>query len=394
MRNTLGIHRPELPAPPVEALQRSRRMVGLIRSEMGDDTGAVTFERFMEQCLYAPGIGYYRSPTREFGRAGDFVTAPELSPRFSRCLARQIAEILECVPDGVVLEAGAGSGRMAADVLKSLESAGCAPARYLILEPSAGLRSQQQEVLESAAVATPVEWLGDFPPGELRGVVLANEVLDAMPASRFRVGEKSMQECYVAWCDGAFQWQLGPPSSEALALALGGVVLDLEAPLPVGYVSELNLRAPAWIREMGTRLARGVVLLIDYGYHRRELYHPQRASGTLACHYRHRVHDDPFVYPGLQDISTHVDFSAAAKAGEDVGLEVAGFTTQAEFLIANGVLDDELGQDRDSPSAVAPEIKRLILPGEMGELIKCLALARDWSRPLTGFSGRDFRNRL
>ena len=348
----------------------------------------------MELCLYAPGLGYYRNAAPKFGAAGDFVTAPEISDRFGACLARQVAQVLDQVPDGAVLEVGAGSGRLAAQMLRALAELEPAPP-YLVLEPSAELRRRQDRHLREQGFGGRVRWLEDFPDPGLRGVVVANEVIDALPASRLEVTDGALREAQVGWRDGTFHLEWGPPSP-ALASAWETIRRDLEVPLPPGYVCEVQLAAPAWVEAMAARIARGMLLLIDYGYPRRELYHPERDTGTLACHYRHRVHHDPFHLPGLQDLSVHVDFSALARAGEAAGLKVAGFTTQADFLLATGLLEQGTGLAPESEDYLlfAQAVKRLTLPAEMGEAVKVLALTRGIDEALIGFSGRDRRPRL
>ena len=377
-------------------LAASAALVERIREEIAaGEAGAIPFSRYMELCLYAPGLGYYRNAAAKFGAEGDFVTAPEISDHFGTCLARQAAQVLEAVPDGLVMEVGAGSGRLAAQVLRALAGHGAEP-RYLILETSAELTQRQAHHLREHGLEGRVQWLDGFPgPAALRGVVVANEVMDALPASRIEVAGDTLREAHVGWRDGAFRLEWRAPSP-ALRRAWEAIRCDLEVPLPSGYVSEVNLAAPAWVEAMAARIERGLLLLIDYGYPRRALYHPNRAAGTLACHYRHRVHDDPFFLPGLQDLTTHVDFSALARAGEGAGLSVAGFTTQAEFLLAAGVLESGAGLDPASEAYLrfAQAVKRLTLPAEMGEAVKLLALTRDLDLPLLGFGGRDHRSRL
>lgn len=383
-----------LPPPPAEALAQSAVLVARIREEIAAGEGRIPFSRFMERCLYEPGLGYYRNASGKFGPTGDFVTAPEISGLFGACVARQAAEVLDALPGGVVLEAGAGSGRLAADLLRGLAGRGHRP-RYLILEPSAVLRRRQERHLRARGWEAQVRWLEGFPEPAVEGVVIANEMLDALPASRIRIGGEGLREGHVAWRDGGFRLEWRPPSP-ALGAAWEAIRRDLAAPLPPGYVSEVNLAAPAWVATMASRLRRGLLLVFDYGYPRRELYHPERSTGTLACHYRHRVHYDPFFHPGLQDLATHLDFSALARSGREAGFSVAGFTTQAEFLLATGLLEAGAGLDPASEAYLrfAGAVKRLTLPAEMGEAVKALALTRSFGRPLGGFSGRDHRPRL
>ena len=385
---------PEAPGAGSESEGITTELTARIQEEIQARGGTVPFSRFMDLCLYAPGLGYYRNAAPKFGPAGDFVTAPEISRRFGACLSRQVAQILDLVPGGMVLEVGAGSGRLAAQILRSLAARGLEP-RYRLLEPSAELRRRQETHLREQGLAGRAKWLDDFPDSGMEGVVIANEVLDALPASRLEVTGDAVREAHVGWRDGAFGFEWRPPSPP-LERAWKGIRRDIEGTLPPGYLAEVNLAAPAWVESMAARIERGLLLLLDYGYPRRELYHPERTSGTLACHYRHRVHYDPFFRPGLQDLSTHVDFTALARAGEAAGLEVAGFTTQAELLLATGLLEEGMGLAPESEAYLrfAQEVKRLTLPGEMGEAIKAVALTRGIDAPLIGFAGRDHRSRL
>jgi SAM-dependent MidA family methyltransferase len=388
----------ELPAPDAASLHHSQLLVQLIRNEIRRAGGHIGFARYMELALYAPGLGYYSAGLNKFGAAGDFVTAPEISPLFARCVARQCRQILQALGGGDILEFGAGSGIMAADLLNELEALGSLPRHYFILEISAELRERQRTTLARRAphLSERVAWLDELPQQKLRGFVFANEVLDAMPVYRFRLDAEGISELYVACEDDKFAWRAGPVSDPALAERIAEICAA-SPDLKPGYISEINLAAPAWVQTVAAAIESGMLLLIDYGYPRHELYHPERACGTLLCHYRHHVHDDPFLYPGLQDITAHVDFTALAEAGHEAGLDVAGYTTQANFLIACGLT--ELASQTHPAEArpriqFANEIKRLTLPGEMGEVFKVLALTRGITYPLLGFGVRDFRSRL
>lgn len=370
-----------------------------LRREIAAAGGALPFDRYMENALYAPGLGYYVNARRKFGEGGDFVTAPELSPVFGRCMARQVEQCMAAVGGDTILELGAGSGRLAVDILQELEHRDALPEHYLILEVSPSLQATQAELIGERLphLAGRVGWLDSLPPPGLRGVVVANELLDAMPVHRFRRGEDGWQELFVI--DGAQgledAWRV--PATPGLVDALQAI-WPRPADLPAtGYQSEINLRLAPWLRAMSATLAVGALLLVDYGYTQREYYHPERELGTLICHYRHRAHADPYLLPGLQDITANVDFSALARAGADAGFEVAGFTTQAHFLIDSG-LDSivmETGPaDLRSQLELAQGIKRLTLPSEMGERFKVIALTRGADQPLSGFRSRDLRDRL
>jgi SAM-dependent MidA family methyltransferase len=387
--------RADLPLPDAAAQAHSARLIALIRDAIAAAGGRITLARYLELVLYAPGLGYYSAGSRKFGPAGDFVTAPEISPLFSRALARQVAELLQTSGGDCVLEAGAGSGVMAADLLAELETLACLPARYDILELSGDLRARQRATLSARVphLLPRVHWRERLPTAPFNGVVLANELLDALPAHGFRVHDGVIEERYVTWTGERFAWAWGAPSTPQLAARLA----PLAAGLPSGYASEINPAAEDWVRAMAAVLARGAILLLDYGFPRREFYHPQRDQGTLMCHYRHRSHPDPFLYPGLQDITTHVDFTAIAEAAHGAGLTVSGYTTQAAFLLANGIA--ELAQasgahDERARLQAAQQVRTLTQPEEMGELFKVMALTRGIDTPLRGFALLDQRHRL
>lgn len=388
----------DLPALTQDEAALLAAMHGRIDAEIAASGGAIAFDRYMELVLYAPGLGYYVNGRRRFGREGDFVTAPEISPLFSLCLARQVAECLGRLDGGEVLEVGAGSGRMAADLLAGLAELDALPQRYRILEVSPDLRATQAATLAEAvpALAGRVEWLDTLPAAGWHGVVLGNELLDAMPVHRFRRSADGWQELFVERAGDVLADRWVPAQSPGLLSALSAVWPSDSPPGP-GYVSELNLRLAPWLRAVSAMLARGYVLLIDYGYSGHEYYHPERSQGTLMCHFRHRVFSDPYRLPGLQDITANVDFSALARAGQDCGLALAGYTTQAHFLIDTGM--DELIAGSDASDmrrhlTLVQGAKQLLLPGEMGERFKVMALARDVDTALRGFRTRDLRGRL
>ncbi len=385
-----------LPAPDAESLEVSRRLGELVRDEIEAGGGQISFARYMELALYAPGLGYYSAGARKFGAQGDFVTAPEISPLFARCVARQCAQVLQALGGGDMLEAGAGSGVLACDVLQELERQDCLPRHYLILELSAELRARQQALIQQRIphLARRVVWLDAFPPAGFRGVMFANELLDAMPVHRFRLEENGACELHVTWRNPGFTWRAGALSSAELNERVGA--LRAACDLTLGFISEISLSVPAWIHSAAELLEAGLILLVDYGFPRRELYHAQRSSGTLLCHYRHRAHADPFLYPGLQDITSHVDFTAIAEAAHAVGLTVAGYTTQAHFLLSCGLAGMTAGLEMNTRAQVqfAQQIKRLTLPDEMGEVFKVIALTRGMNAPLRGFALKDDRARL
>jgi SAM-dependent MidA family methyltransferase len=365
---------PSLPAPSAEARAASRALVEHIGAEIDAQDGWIGFDRYMDLALYAPGLGYYAGGAAKLGPAGDFVTAPELGALFARTLARQVAALLR--PGDAILELGAGTGALAAALLEELARLGHAP-RYSILEASAELAARQRARL--AAFGSRVQWLARLPQG-LRGVIVANEVADALPVHALAWGSDEIIERGVARAGGGFAWS-DRPASGALRVAAEALAVSERIAPPGGarYESEIGLAAAAWLRTLGDTLDSGALLVIDYGFPRRELYHPQRAQGTLMCHYRHRAHDDPFFLPGLQDITAHVDFSALAAAARDSGLELLGYATQAQFLLNCGLLELLAEQDPADAARYAPlaaEVNRLTSPAEMGELFKVLAVGR------------------
>jgi len=384
--------------PPLNAEERahSERVADHIRAFMRERGGVIGFDAWMRLALYAPGLGYYSAGASKFGSSGDFVTAPEVSSLFSRCLARQCAAVLQ-VTGGDVLELGAGSGRMAADILTELAALECLPDRYLILEVSADLADRQRTRLAELPLelSSRVQWLDRWPERVMRGVVLANEVLDAMPVERFVIRTRpdglDVRALGVGLKGDGFEWRETSPSPELLH-AVADIVEALPAPLPDGYVSEVCLAFQPWMASLAAQLEQGVALLIDYGLPRAHLYHPERSAGTLRCHFRHRAHEDPFINVGLQDITAWVDFTRVAEAADSAGLEVLGFASQAAFLIGAGMESlltagmQLAGDDHVARSRLAGEARRLLLPGEMGEIFKVIALGRGYESPLAGFS--------
>jgi SAM-dependent MidA family methyltransferase len=389
------------PVPDSGAVQSSLQLAERIMTAIAANGGAIGFDHYMQMALYEPGLGYYSGGATRFGAAGDFVTAPLISPLFSRTLARPCADCLAELDTPVILELGAGSGDMAADLLVELAALGRLPQRYLILEVSAALREQQSQTLQRKApqFVERVEWLERLPERPIEGVLLANEIIDALPVQRFRLRAGVPQELAVGQQEGRFVW-VERPAPAALRQAVEQIQAELGAPLADGYTSEYCAQTGPWLISLAAVLKRGVMLFIDYGYPRSEYYHPQRDMGTLVCHYRHRAHDDPLILPGLQDITAFVDFSAAAQAGMSAGLDVLGFAPQAQFLLGAGLLDLVQAEEATAPAGspagllLAQQVKTLTLPGEMGERFKVLAFGRDFDAPLRGFSLSDQRFRL
>lgn len=376
-----------LPEPDEVARAASAALCQNIAEQIEAAGDWIPFSRYMELALYAPALGYYSGGAQKFGAAGDFITAPEITPLFAQTLAVPAMQVM-AQSSAHILEAGAGSGILAAELLLELERAGQLPDRYAILELSGELRARQQETLRRRVpqLIDRVEWL-DRLPASFSGLVLGNEVLDAMPATVVEWAEDNVihERGVVIDPQQHFAWASRPAQGAVLEAAR---MLDLQPP----YVSEINLAANLWVAEWGRILEKGALLLIDYGFPRSEYYLSQRSSGTLMCHYRHHAHDNPLWWPGLNDITTHVDFSAVADAGFNAGLDVLGYTNQARFLLNCGITA-VLGRiPNDGGRAylsAARGVEKLILPHEMGELFKVIAFGRGMQQSIPGFAPGD-----
>lgn len=383
-----------LPSPSADALTHSLRLQADIAGTIAAEGGWISFARFMERALYAPGLGYYAAGARKFGSAGDFVTAPEMTALFGQALARQVAQVM-AASTPMVLEVGAGSGRLAADLLLALEAQGSLPERYAILDLSPDLRARQRETIAAAAphLLARVVWLDTLPP-QFSGVVVANELLDAMPAHLVLWDDAVIAERGVVVDEtGRFTWNDRPAEGALLAAARE---IEAETGIGAGYLSEISLAARAWAAEWGQRLAQGALLLIDYGFPRREFYHPQRRQGTLMCHYRHHAHPDPFYLPGLQDLTVHVDFTAVVAAAHAAGLSLQGYCSQGQFLLNCGILEQLSALPPDTPEyfRASAAVAKLTMPHEMGELFKVMAIGRGVEIDLLGFAQGDQSRRL
>ena len=385
-------NRTTLPEPDAISASHSERVMKFIAERIEDAGGSISFAEYMHHALYAPALGYYVAGAKKFGAEGDFITAPEVSPVFGRILARQCAEVLGDLGGGSILEYGAGSGKLAADILTALQERDALPERYAILEVSADLQERQAEFLhaELPQLASRIAWL-DRPPGNHRGVIVANEVMDALPVERFRKTEDGVEQLRVTLRDGV-PAMTRAPAPQRLAERVAAIEAALGEALPVGYTSELSLGLDDWIATLAGSLDEGVAFLLDYGVTRREYFARDRADGWLRCYFRHHVHHDPLLLPGIQDLTAWVDFSAVAEAALHSGLEVAGYAAQAQFLIAGG-LDTEMEDFASLPVSrqlqLSGQIKTLTLPAEMGEHFKCMALRRGDSDTPSAFNLAD-----
>ena len=396
--NNTGLSSPGEPGLSDVEARHSAAVLEKIRLEIDAQGGWLSFERFMDLALYAPGLGYYSAGAHKLGLGGDFTTAPEVSELFGACVANQCAEVLGALEKGSVCEIGAGSGKLAADVLTRLEAWGALPDQYWILEVSADLRERQRAYLAERVpqLMNRVSWL-DRPPGQsFRGLILANEVLDALPVARFRWRHAGQEEIGVAQESGRLVWA-ARPAGAAMRSACRAIEQAAGGQWDEGYVSEYCPRLGAWTQQVTSALVAGAVLWFDYGLPRAQYYLPERHEGTLICHFRQRVCEDPLRQVGLQDISAWVDFTALAEASKAAGFDLAGFTTQAYFLAGTGI-DKHMraiaGDDPNRFPRLANQARQLMMPGEMGERFKAMAWTRELSMPLCGFALQDLRHTL
>ena len=381
-----------LPEPDEESTAHSQRVAAYIRECIADEGGSIGFAEFMQHALYAPGLGYYVSGTKKFGAGGDFVTAPEISPLFGRVLASQIATALQQLDEGRILELGAGSGALASCMLQKLAELDVLPDQYCILEVSPELAKRQQECMaqQVPGFIDRVRWLAQM-PRSFTGVIVANEVADALPVERFVRRGAALNQLRVGVQNESFRW-IESIAPESLRAAIVAVEDELGRQFADGYRSEICLALPHWVGELAGCLHKGLVLLFDYGATRKEYYARDRHDGWLRCHYRHRAHDDPLILPGIQDLTAAVDFTAIAAAGIDAGAEIAGFVTQAHFLLSGGLadeLDDWSSLSVASQAELSRQVKLLTLPGEMGENLKCIGIGRGDIAPLAAFGEFD-----
>lgn len=388
-----------LPLPSDEALAHSQCLADRIHQSIHEHNGAISFRQFMQHALYEPAFGYYVAGTKKIGSEGDFVTAPEISPLFSQCLANQCQQVLQALNGSDILELGAGSGIMAADILKHLDTIHCLPEHYYILEVSPDLQARQKQTL---AKHTPhllerVTWLQALPKNLIHGVIIGNEVMDAMPVDVFILDNGEIYEQTVTLDDDQqliFGRRL---ANQTLKDHVEQLAALNTKDYPNGYISELNPQLPGWLQSLGESLEAGAILLVDYGYERKDYYLPERSQGTLICHYQHRAHDNPLLYPGLQDITANVDFTAVAEAATHAELDVAGYTTQANFLVNAGLetlFTTALQQHPEQQYPLAQQVRTLSLPSEMGERFKAIGLTKGFTDALMGFTLGDQRHRL
>jgi len=397
----------ELPVPDKDAALHSEKVRQCLFDKIADK-GSISFTEFMQTVLYEPGLGYYSAGSTKLGAEGDFITAPEISPLFSQSIAQAILPALDAIDESSILEVGAGSGKMATNILQHLNHLDNLPEKYYILELSADLRLRQQQYIKSKAAELyeRVEWL-DSIPENLNAVVIANELLDAMPVVRFKKEKQGISTEHVIIEDGEFKFNyiLNSDNNDSSYQRICQRLQKIEsenAELNPGFKSEINFNAEDWLTSISEKLNSGVILLIDYGYPQHEYYHEQRNNGTLTCFYRHRHHDNPFIYPGLQDLTAHVDFTAIADCAIECGMNVLGYTTQSNFLFGAGIaqLAEEKAVEFIEQDNIVEQIeltnkiKKLTMPYEMGEIIKVIAFSKNCTVSLDAFHFNDMRDHL
>ena len=380
---------PLKPSPSKPALSDSLK--DLICAHI-DEHGPMPFREYMHWALYQPQYGYYRNGLPKFGPQGDFTTAPEISPLFGYCLANQCQQILSLGTIDTILEFGAGSGQLACDILTRLDALNSLPQHYWILEPCQELRQRQHHCLQQAhpALVDRVHWLSELPEAKVNAIVIANEVLDAMPVTKFVIDNQQLYEMSVDHSDQQLQW-INTPATAALNEQVAALKLQPDTPR---YESEFNPWLASWLKSLSRCLNQGTVLLIDYGFSQQEYYHSCRHTGTIMCHFEHRAHSNPLIYPGIQDITAHVNFTAVAAHGCESGFELAGYTHQAAFLSNCGLLKLREHTDAAKQYTQAQQIKMLTLPSEMGELFKVISLNKNMPLDLLGFESFDLSFRL
>jgi SAM-dependent MidA family methyltransferase len=379
--------------PEPAAQQHSERLFALIQHQIDLAGGKISFADYMNYCLYTPGLGYYSNGTQKIGESGDFTTAPEISPLFSQSLAHHARDVMHQLPGADILEFGAGSGKMAGDILLELAQANAAPKHYYIIEASADLRLRQQKYLRFilGELFDTVVWLSNL-PDEFTGVIFANEVCDAMPVHRIQFTGIEVTELMVSFKNNELCYTTSPITNAEL----GNRIQQIQPLIQhENYITEVNLAADAWLRSLADTLKQGAIFIIDYGYPRQAFYHPQRSNGTLMCYYQHKAHDNALILPGLQDITSHIDFTNLAETALESGLDVEGFQAQADFLLAAGITEllSETG-DEFTDLQQKTALKRLLLPSAMGEDFKVLTLGKDLDQLLPRVQLADRRHSL
>ena len=387
-----------LPIPDPNARSHSEKLTTYIKNLIDEQAGTIGFDEYMNTVLYQPGLGYYSAGCQKFGSDGDFVTAPEVSKLFSKCLASQCSQILDDFEESAILEIGAGTGVMARDLLLDLDQCNSLPDKYYIFEISADLKQKQQRLLKQSIpkYIDNIIWLDTLPEAKIKGLIIANEVLDALPVKRFKKESNLFKEVKVTFSNNKFCWTNTTAEPELLD-SLMKLEKQLPTSFPNNYYSEKNINLKIWLDSVQSVIEEGVILFIDYGYAASDYYHPNKSDGNLLCHYQHNSHNNPFFYPGLQDITSSVDFTAVAQYAEELGLHVKGYNNQTYFLFGCGLEDlipDMDSLDIKSQVMIAQQLRMLTMPDEMGERFKVIALAKKYNKKLLGFSIMNQRNQL
>ena len=392
-----------LAEPGEEQKQHSLLLKQRIKTACDKANDWIRFSDYMNIVLYEPALGYYSGGLQKFGEKGDFITAPEVSPLFAQCLANQLSETIKNLRLSTgekvhVIEFGAGSGVLAADMLLQLEALACMPEKYLIVELSAELKQRQKQTIKKKAehLLEYVQWLDQLPDDVSCAIIVANEVLDAMPVECFRITHKGTESLMVGFESNDLVSRYMPAEQNTVE-TVEAIRQRSEVSFSENYISEYNPAISGWLSALENRIKNLVILLIDYGYNEKEYYHPDRVNGTLMCYYQHRAHDDFFWWPGLQDITAFVNFTDVAYCAVNLAMDVSGYTTQAAFLLANGLSElhaSQVTDDVQQQIKLSQQIKTLTLPSEMGDRFKVMALTKNYEEPLTGFSMLDLRNRL
>jgi len=387
----------DLPEPSAAEKNHSEKLIELIKQRIVDAGGWIDFEQYMQLALYAPALGYYSAGAQKFGEQGDFITSPEVSPLFAQTLANPLAALLKKIPDAKIIEFGAGSGKLAADLLLALQSLEILPDEYFIVELSADLQHRQQQTIQEKVpdLLSRVCWLTQLPESPVNAVVIANEVIDAMPVQRFAFKDKQLEQLGVEILDDGLQ--LAYKTAPAFLLDKVNRLNENFKHVDYRYNSEVNCQIKPWVKSLSQCINKGAVYLIDYGYPRSEFYSEDRHMGTFLGYYKHRSIDAPLWYPGLQDLTAFVDFTEVAEAAIENGFDVDGFTSQGNFLMNAGLTDvvEKIKIDNDIQRLkIMQQMKTLSLPGEMGERFKVIGLSKGMDENIAGFELRDFRYRL
>ena len=385
--------RQDLPTPDDASLIHSSIVLEELAKKINTNEGWINFADFMQFILYEPGLGYYSSGTRKLGTGGDFTTAPEISNFFGACLADCMIKILHSCPEQMILEIGAGSGRLAFDILTRLDKQGFVPNQYYILELSADLKDRQQRLLAKLPnnLLEKVTWLDSLPENFITGIILGNEVLDAMPCRRFRIQDEEIYEIGIS-CTNQRLIEQDKLADKIIKDSVHKIEKELNRKFANGFISEIRPDYKHWFTTLSSSLVYGAIIFIDYGCSRGEYYSADRSTGTLVCHYQNTAHYDPLFLPGVQDLSAWVDFSLVADVGLKHGFKVESYTSHRDFLLSAGILKlvDQIS-DQNKRFKINQAVKQLLLPSQMGDTFKFMLLSKDCMIEESFMEAKDFR---